>query len=150
MMMLTTPLEKLYNLRRYIQHLILECESDYDDADFYNPLNEDNWLFQTREKFMKYVTYNSSDVRESRPTANQKLVSFKKDIKREETVFHSLKDERYFDGFSRSLYITAKSHKCEQVLDPEYIPSNAEKDLFEAKQIFAFSGFDKHLLTDMG
>ena len=78
------------------------------------------------------------------------MASFKKGIKREETAYPTLKDERYFDGFSRSLYITAKSHECEQVLDPDYTPSNAEKDLFEAKQIFMFSVLDKHLLTDMG
>ena len=36
------------------------------------------------------------------------------------------------------------------MLDPEYTPSNAKKDLFEAKEIFMFSVFDKHLLTDMG
>ena len=95
---------------------------------------------------MKYVIYTLSDGIDSRPTStkNQKLVSFKKSIKREETAYFTLKDERYFDGFSRSLYITAKSHECEQVLDPAYTPSNAEEDLFEAKQIFMFSVFDKH------
>ena len=36
------------------------------------------------------------------------------------------------------------------MLYPEYTPNNAEKDLFEAKQIFLFSVFDKHLLTDTG
>ena len=61
-----------------------------------------------------------------------------------------MKDERYFDSFSRSLFITAKSHECDKVLDPEYIPSNSEKELFETKQIFMFSVLDKHLLTDMG
>ena len=74
------------------------------------------------------------------------MASFKKGLKREETAYPTLKDERYFDGFSRSLYIAAKSHECKQV----YTPSNTEKDLFEAKQIFMFSVFDKHLLTDMG
>ena len=78
------------------------------------------------------------------------MISFKKDIKREETAYPTLKDEMYFDGFSRSLYITAKSHECEQVLDPHYTPSNAENNLFEVKQIFMFSVFDKHLLADMG
>ena len=78
------------------------------------------------------------------------MISFNNDIKREETAYPTLKDERYFDGFSRRLYITAKSRECEQVLDPDYTPSNDEKDLFEAKQIFMFSVFDKHLLTDMG
>ena len=56
----------------------------------------------------------------------------------------------YFDSFSRSLYKTAKSCECEDVLDPEYTPSNSEKELFEAKQIFMFSVLDKHLLTFMG
>ena len=42
MMMPTTPLKELYNLRRYIQDIILECEYDYDDTDFENSLNEDN------------------------------------------------------------------------------------------------------------
>ena len=109
-------------------------------------------MLQTRGKFIKYVIYTLSDGIESRPISNQehKLVSFNKGIKREETAYPILKDERYFDGFSRSLYITAKSHECEQVLDPDYTPTNAEKDLFEAKQIFMSSVFDKHLLTDMG
>ena len=99
---------------------------------------------------MKYVSYTLSDGIESRPipNKNQKLISFKKGIKREETAYRTLEDERYFDGFSRSLYITVKSHECEQVLDPDYTLSNAEKDLFEAKQIFLFSVFDKHLIVN--
>ena len=145
-----TPLQELQNIRKYIQHLMDESDYDYDDFD--DPLSEYNWLSQTRGKFMKYVIYTLSDGIESRPipNKNQKLINFKKGIKREETAYPTLKDESYFDGFSRSLYITVKSHECEQVLDPDYTPSNAEKDLFEAKQIFMFSVFDKHLLTDMG
>ena len=148
----TNLLQQLYNLRRYITHVMNETDYDPDDPDFDHPLSEHNWLSQTRGKCMKYVFYTLSDHIESRPipNKNQKLVSFQKGIKREETAYPTLKDERYFDGFSRSLYITAKSHECEQVLDPDYTPSNAEKDLFEAKQNFIFSVFDKHLLTDMG
>ena len=44
------PLKELYNLYRYIQHLILESEFDYDDNELDNPLDEDNWLLQTRGK----------------------------------------------------------------------------------------------------
>ena len=87
---------------------------------------------------MKYVIYHLSDVTQTRTTANQKFVTLEKGIKREEAAYPTLKDERYFDGFSRSLYITGKSHECEQVLDPECTPSNAEKDLCEARQIFCF------------
>ena len=99
---------------------------------------------------MKYVIYHSSTATEPRNTSNQKLVSFRKGIKREETSYPTLKDERYFDSFGRSLYITAKSHECDEVLDPEYTPSNSEKEFLEAKQIFMFSVLDKHLWTDMG
>ena len=118
--------------------------------DFDNSLDEDNWLLQTRGKYMKFVIYHSSNATEPRQTSNQKWVSFRKGIRKETTVYPTLKDERYFDGFSRCLYITAKSHECEEVLDPEYTATNTEKDVLEAKQVFMFSVFDKHSLTDMG
>ena len=151
-MMQTNLLQELYNLRRYITHVMNESDYDSDDPDFDHPLSEHNWLSQTRGNFMKYVIYTLSDGIEHRPipNINQKLISFKKGIKREETTSPTLKDKRYFDGFSRSLYMTTKSHEYEQVLDSDYTPRNAVKDLFEAKQIFMFSLFDKHLLTDMG
>ena len=56
-MMLTTPLKELYNLYRNIQHLILKSEFNYDDEEFDNPLDEHNWLLQTRGKFMKLAIY---------------------------------------------------------------------------------------------
>ena len=77
-----TPLKELYNLYRYIQHLILESEFDYDDDEFDDPLDEGNWLLQTRGRYMKFVIYHSSTVSEPRNTSNQKLVSFRKSINR--------------------------------------------------------------------
>ena len=145
-----TPLKEIYNLYRYIQHRILESEFKYDDEEFDNPLDEANWLLQTRGKYMKFLIYNSSNATEPRATSNQIHICLRKGIKREQTVYPTLKDKRYFNSFSRSLYITANSHECEDVLDPEYTPSNSEKELFDAKQIFLFSVLDKHLLTDMG
>ena len=146
----TTPLMELYNLYRYIKYLINELNFDYDGIEFDNPLDEHNWLLQTRGKFMKFVIYHSPTATEQRNTSNQILVSFRKGIKREETSYPTLKDERYFDSLSRSLYITTKSHECDEILDPDYTPSNSEKELFETKQIFMFSVLGKHLLTDMG
>ena len=55
-----TPLKELYNLYRYIQHLILESEFEYDDEEFDIPLEEANWLLQMEGKYMKLVIYNSS------------------------------------------------------------------------------------------
>ena len=127
-LMPNTPLKELYNLYRYIQHLILESKFDYDDDEFDDPLDEGNWLWQTRGKYMKFVIYHSSTATEPRNTSNQKLVSFRIGIKREETVYPTLKHERYFDSFSRSLYITAKSHECEDV---DTIPTRNGRELGE-------------------
>ena len=70
--------------------------------------------------------------------SNQQSAGFKKDIKREVTSYPTLKDERYFDSFSSSLYVTAKSHDCDEVLDPDYTPSTEDKKLFENKQVLCF------------
>ena len=79
-------------------------------------------------------------------------MDYKKDIKREIAAYPLLKDEIYFDSFSRSLFIVAKSHECSEVLDPTYTPgSEPEKqELFEAKQTFIFIVFNASLLTNMG
>ena len=76
-----TPLKELYNLYRYIQHLILESEFEYDDDEFDNPLDEDNWLLQTRGKFMKFVIYHSSTATEPRNTSSQNLLVLEKGSK---------------------------------------------------------------------
>ena len=53
-----TPLKELCNLRWYIQHLMDESGYDYDCDDYLdNSLSEDNWMCQTRGKFLKYVIY---------------------------------------------------------------------------------------------
>ena len=46
----------------------------------------------------------------------------------------------------------AKTHECNEVLDPTYTPGSEpeEQDLFEAKQTFMFSVFNANLQTDMG
>ena len=79
-------------------------------------------------------------------------MGFKKGIKREIAAYPSLKDERYFDGFKRSLFIGAKTHECSDVLDPNYTPGSEpeETELFEGKQTFMFSVFNANLQTDMG
>ena len=98
----------------------------------------------------------SAPIPSSRPTgyspAAIELMGFKKGIKREITAYPSLKDEKYFDGFKRSLFIVAKTHECNKVLDPNYTPGSEpeEQELFEAKQTFMFSVFNANLQTDMG
>ena len=79
-------------------------------------------------------------------------MGFKKANKREIAAYPSLKDERYFDGFKRSLFIVSKFHECNEVFHPTYIPVSEpeQKEVFEAKQTFMFSVFNANLQTDMG
>ena len=104
---------------------------------------------------MKFLLQQQTDSFTPKPShkqqvSNRQLAGFKKGIKREVTSYPTLKEERYFDSFSRSLYITSKSHDCDEVLDPDYTPSTEDEELFENKHDFMFSVFNTHLLTDMG
>ena len=80
------------------------------------------------------------------------LMGFKKGIEREIAAYHSLKDERYFDGFKRSLFSVAKSHECNEVLYCTYTPGSEpeQKELFEAKHTFMFGVYNANHQTDMG
>ena len=86
-LMYHTPLKELYNLYRYIQHLILKSEFDYNDEKFDNPLDKVKWLLQTRGKHMKIVIYNFSTATEPRNTSNQNIASFRKGIKSDKTSY---------------------------------------------------------------
>ena len=88
----------------------------------------------------------------SGPISSIELMRFKKGIKREIAADPSLKDERYFDSLRTGLFIVAKSHKCNEVLDPTYTLGSEpeQREFFEAKQTFMFSVFNASLFTDMG
>ena len=135
--------------------------------DPFHPFTPDEWSQQTPTMMRTYLIQNLPDphgsepvpsgpISPSRPTgysaAAIELMDLKKGIKREIAAYPSLKDERYFDGFRRSLFIVAKSHECNEVLGPTYNPGSEpeQQELFEAKQTFMFSVFNANLQTDMG
>ena len=95
----------------------------------------------------------SGPISSSRPTGySPAAIELMGCIKREIAAYPSLKDERYFDGFKRSLFIVAKSHEYNEVLEPTYTPGSEheEQELFEAKQTLMFSVFNANLQTGMG
>ena len=148
------------------------CVGAYNSAidprdDPFHPFTPHEWSQQTSAMLRTYLIQHllnpngpepipSGAIPSSRPTgyspAAIELMGFKKGIKREIAAYPSLKDERYFDGFKRSLFIVAKSYECNEVLDPTYTPVSEpeEQELFEAKQTFMFSVFNANLQTDMG
>ena len=150
-----TPLKQLQHLRKYIQYISSLAPADMDLYHEDHPLAMANWSQHSNHTFMQFVLHQHTDNFIPKPSqkqqvSNQQSVGFKKGIKREVTSYPTLLDERYFDSFSRSLYITAKSHDCDEGLDPDYKPITEDNELFENKQVFMFSVFSTYLLTDMG
>ena len=137
--------------------------SDIDPRDDpFHLFTPDEWSQQTSTMLRTYLIQNLPNpngpepVPSGTPTgyspAAIELMGFKMGIKRKIAAYPSLKDERYFDGFKRSQFIVAKTHECNEVLDPTYTPGSEpeEQELFEAKQTFMFSVFNANLQTDMG
>ena len=86
----------------------------------------------------------STDIR-------QPADDFKKSIKRDKTQYKVFKEDKQWDNWRRTTIATARSHGCEDVFNPSYIPSSTEDlNLFEEKQKFIYSVFNDCLQTDMG
>ena len=152
----------------YMKHVFGAYNSDIDSRDDpFHPFSPDQWSQQTLTMLSTYLIQHlpnhigpepvpSGPIPSSRPIgyspAAIELMGFNKGIKREIAAYPSLKDERYFDGFKRSLFIVAKTHECNEVLDPNYTPGSVpeEQELIEAKQTFMFSVFNPNLQTVMG
>ena len=151
-----------------MKHVFGAYNSDIDPRnDPFHPFSPDERSQQTSTMLTTYLIQSlpnpngleqvpSGPLSSSRPTvyspATKELMGFKKGIKREIAPYPSLKDERYFDGFKRSLSIVAKTHDCNKILDPNYTPGSEpeEQELLEAKQTFMFNVFNANLQTDMG
>ena len=164
----TNQVKQMCGLITYMKHVFGAYNSDIDPRDGpFHPFTPDEWSQQTSTMLRTYLIQNLPDphgpepvlsgpISSSRLTgyspAAIELMGFKKGIKREIAAYPSLKDERYFDGFKRSLFIVAKSHECNEVLEPTYTPGSQpeEQELFEPKQTFMFSVFNNNLQTDMG
>ena len=90
-----------------------------------HPFSPDEWPQQRLIQMRTYLDQHlpnplgpdpvpSGPISSTRPTgystAATELMGFKKGTKREMAANPALKDERYFDSFSRSLFIVTKSH----------------------------------------
>ena len=163
----TNQTKQICGLITYMKHVFNAYISEGVRTDPFHPFSPEEWNHQTSTMMRTFLVQHlptpigpqpvtSGPIPSSKSTAYSpaalELMSFKKGIKREITAYPSLKDERYFDGFKRSLFIVAKTHECSDVLDPNYTPGSEpeEQELFEAKQTFMFSVFNTNLQIDMG
>ena len=163
----TNQTKQICGLITYMKHVFSEYMSGEARPHPFHPFTHEEWNQHTSTMMRTFLVQNLSNpigpqpvisgpISSSRPTAYSpaaiELMGFKKGIKREIAAYPSLKDERYIDGFKRSLFIVAKTHECSEVLVPNYTPGSEpeEQQLFEAKQTFMLSVFNANLQTDMG
>jgi hypothetical protein len=97
------------------------------------------------------ATINSTTTTTTAKKVTDPVQEFDKGVKRDITVFPSLKDERNWDQFLRTTKAIARTQKMSNVLDSTYVPSTTEeKDLFERQQAYMYSVAESTLKTDKG
>ena len=137
---MTNHTEQLARLIAYMRHIFESYNSGPDlPDDPFHSFTPDEWVTHTATQMSTYLIQNlpsplgpnpvpSGPISSSRPTgystAALELIDFRKAIKSKIAAYPAIKDERYSNSFSRSLFIVAKSHECNEVLEPTYNPSS--------------------------
>ena len=122
----TNQIKQICGLITYMKQLIRSYNSGIAPPDdLFHPFSPDEWTQKNPTQMRAYLIQHLPDphgpepvpsrpISSTRPTgysmAAIELMGFKKGVKREIAAYPSLKDERYFDGFERSLFVVAKSH----------------------------------------
>ena len=76
---------------------------------------------------------------------------FRRGIKRDPTLFPTLKDEKFNDNWHRSFVNQARAQDVSEVLDPNYMPMDAQtQELFNEKQKYIYAILESKVLTDRG
>ena len=126
----------LIMLRKYIDNLVqdshLSVSSDATD----HALEPDNFLHTTFHQFMSWKlneittsspspppSVNASDPRAapSSPSFSSQFLNFKEAL-RAISAYPTLKDEKYYESFKRSVLVTARAYECEEILQPTFRP----------------------------
>ncbi len=133
------------------------------------PLTHDEWLETKVDDFDEFRTSNGTSMGPipiMAPTAptttstagpaaarvtESAATLFKKGIKRDASVYPTLKEQSHFNNWNRSVIAQARAHDISEVFDLNYSPTTAEDiELFTQKQSFAYSVLNRCLLTDQG
>jgi hypothetical protein len=76
---------------------------------------------------------------------------FRKGIRRDQSLFPTLKNEKFHDSWHRGFENQAHAQLVAEVLDPNYVPSTPqEHEVFEMKQIFINAILESKIMTSKG
>ena len=77
------------------------------------------------------------------PVATARVLTMnnlKKYIKRNQTLFPTLKDEKYQDSWHRSFVNQCRAQDLEEIINPNYVPQTVEEqEIFEWKQKWVYA-----------
>ena len=130
-------------LQAYNHFYCTNNNKGYMDNDDWNALTADEYCgFKT----IAYNTYspippNTSLVTSASPSTKPAdiVADFKKGIKRDATHYQKLKDDSQWDNWNRDVTTTARAQNVENVLNPNYSPTNpVDKELFQEQQKFMY------------
>jgi hypothetical protein len=77
--------------------------------------------------------------------------AFRRGVKRDKADYKNLKDDKYFNSWSRGFVATDRMHHTELVLNEKCVPKNDDgKVVFKEMQIFTSAVFEEHLKTSKG
>ena len=160
-----TPLQELFNLRWYIQHVIDESEGEFE-----NHLSEENWMEQTNWKFIKYVIHHKQSMtpEQLKKKSLEKVIKIKQHEQLDTAEGESNKDEeesttssemseqdsesdttaddteetkptethQVNNVFHKSTHDEDHSYQDEHVIEIELPKENGEKRLYKRKTLY--------------
>ena len=129
----------------------------------------DDWTQITQDDFdsfridPKYYAPSTSHPLSSPPAASGTRSStstshllnpvelFRRGIKRDATLFPTLKDDKYHDIWHQSFKTQATAQAVSEVLDENYVPTGADDiALFQEKQKYVYAVLETKVMTDRG
>ena len=108
-------------------------------------LTKEQWYGLEQDEFDDYrmnhgkVTTTPTVMTTSTTKTTDPVTEFKKGIKRDSSLYPTLKDQKHWNNWNRSVITQARAHDISEVFDTSYTPIPGEEALFEQKQIFAYS-----------
>lgn len=125
---------------------------------------DDQWNGVTQAQFdsFRVSPYILSRFSPSTPTAPGSIRSvstpklskadmFRKGIKRDPSLFPTLKDEKFNDSWHRSFETQARAQDVYNVLDASYSPASQEEmELFTEQKKYVYAVLESKVLTDVG
>ena len=77
--------------------------------------------------------------------------NFKRGIKKDQSLFPTLKDERFNDTWHRTFANQALAQDVSEILDDTYVPQDQDEiDLFIEKQKYMYAVLENKVMTDRG